>query len=142
MRDDDLLDPGGQRRVDGGVDLGPAEVPGGEHELMPRHHLEHAREAIGRELHGLARHARGGELVLDLRQTGCLAGLGPSSLASFSESTVGSQTMRAPPRAAISTACALSPPTPALRAIAPSASMPGTAPRTTAAALRSGRSAT
>ena len=57
-----------------------------------------------------------------LRQTGCLAGFGPSSLASFSASTVGSQTMRAPPRAAISTAWAFSPPTPALSAIAPSAS--------------------
>ena len=67
------------------------------------------------------------------RQTGCFAGLGPSSLASFSESTVGSQTIRAPPRAAISTACAFSPPTPAFSVIAPRASTPGTAARTTAA---------
>ena len=68
-----------------------------------------------------------------LRQAGGFAGFGPSSLASFSESTVGSQTMRAPSRAAISTACAFSPPTPALSVIAPSASTPGTAARTTAA---------
>ena len=67
------------------------------------------------------------------RQTGCFAGFGPSSFASFSASTVGSQTIRAPPRAAISTACAFNPPTPLLSAIAPSARTPGTAARTTAA---------
>ncbi len=52
---------------------------------------------------------------------------------SFSELTVGSQTMRAPCRAATSTAVALSPPTAWLSVIVPSAVTPGTAALTTAA---------
>src|SRR3954451_14689124 len=52
---------------------------------------------------------------------------------SFSELTVGSHTMRAPWRAATSTAVALSPPTEWLSVIVPSARTPGTAAVTTAA---------
>ena len=52
---------------------------------------------------------------------------------SFSESTVGIQTVRAPSRAASSTASGFTPPTARLSTIAPSAAMPGTTPRTTAA---------
>jgi hypothetical protein len=108
-------------------------MTGREHEVVARDDLEHRRERVVRQRHRAARDAGRLELVLDRRHTGCLAGFGPSSLASFSESTVGSQTIRAPPRAAISTACAFRPPTPALSVIAPSASTPGTAARTTAA---------
>ena len=68
-------------------------------------------------------------------QTGILAPGGNcvSSPLSLTESTVGSQTVRAPSRAAISTATGFIPPTARLSAIAPSTSTPGTAARTTAA---------
>jgi hypothetical protein len=46
---------------------------------------------------------------------------------------VGIQTTRAPSRAAISTASGFMPPMARLSTIAPSAAMPGTTPRTTAA---------
>lgn len=51
----------------------------------------------------------------------------------FELSTVGSQTTFAPPRPAISTAIGFMPPTEALSVIAPSASTPGLARRTTSA---------
>ena len=66
--------------------------------------------------------------------TGTLAPGGASrSCASFSESTVGNHTMRAPSRAAISTASGFMPPTARFREIAPSTSIPGTDARTTLA---------
>ena len=108
-------------------------MPGCDDQLMACDDPEHRLERRRRDRHRPARNARGHELVLIFRQTGCFAGFGPSSLASFSESTVGSHTIRAPPRAAISTACAFSPPTPAFSAIAPRTSIPGTDARTTAA---------
>ncbi len=52
---------------------------------------------------------------------------------SLTESTVGIHTVRAPSRAAISTASGFIPPTARFIAIAPSASIPGTAARTTLA---------
>ena len=134
MRDHHVGDAGGERRVDGVVDLGAAEVARREDELVPRDHVEHPRETVLRHRHRRAPDTgRRRTPSWIARHTGCFAGFGPSSLASFSESTVGSQTIRAPSRAAISTACAFSPPTPALSVIAPSASTPGTAARTTAA---------
>ncbi len=100
---------------------------------MPRDDPEHRREADPVSRTGSLATPAATNSSWIFRQTGCFTGFGPSSLASFSESTVGSQTIRAPPRAAISTACAFSPPTPALSVIAPRASTPGTAARTTAA---------
>ena len=76
MRHDHLRDPGRESRVDGGVDLGPAEVPGREHELVTGDDLEHPREAVRREPHGLGRHAGGRELVLDLAPDRLLGRLG------------------------------------------------------------------
>ena len=69
-----------------------------------------------------------------LTHTGTLApGAASRSCDSLTESTVGSQTVRAPSRAAISTASGLIPPTARLSAIAPSTFTPGTAARTTLA---------
>ena len=53
--------------------------------------------------------------------------------ASFTASTVGSQTMRAPSRAAISTASGFRPPTAAFSVSVPTTSMPATARSTTCA---------
>jgi hypothetical protein len=61
------------------------------------------------------------------------SGRGVRPAVSPGASTVGSHTIRAPSRAAISTASGLSPPTARFSATAPIASTSGTAARTTAA---------
>ena len=59
------------------MDLGAAEVPGREHEVVARDDLEHLREPVLRQLHRRARDAGRGELVLDLAPDRLLRGLGP-----------------------------------------------------------------
>ena len=75
-----LRDAGLARCGEGRVDLGAAEMPRREHELVASDHLEHAREAALGELHRLARDAGGRELVLDLPPDRLLGGL-PAVLA-------------------------------------------------------------
>ena len=128
-------------RGDRSVDLGAAELPGRERGSVPRDDLGTSTSRSSRRTGPPATPAASNSSWM-ARQTGCFAGFGPSSRASFSASTVGSQTMRAPPRAAISTACAFRPPTPAFSVIEPSARTPGTAARTPPPARPSARSAT
>ena len=69
-----------------------------------------------------------------MTHTGTFApGAASRSWDSLTESTVGSQTVRAPSRAAISTASGLMPPTARFSEIAPRTLTPGTAARTTLA---------
>jgi len=117
-------------------------MPGGQHEIVTGDPLQHRRRL---RQHGPAvidhRHGRDldpllAQLELELdphRNPG--AGRDPVSRSwdSLTESTVGSHTVRAPSRAATSTARAFIPPTARLSTIAPSAWMPGTAARTTLA---------
>ena len=65
MGHDHAGDTGGESRVDDGMDLGPAEVPGGEHEPVAGDDVEHLREAALRQLHRPVRHSHRRELLLD-----------------------------------------------------------------------------
>ena len=65
MRHDHVLDAGSERRVDGAVDLRAAEVSRREHDVVARDDVEHLREAAVHQLHGLASHAGGDELLLN-----------------------------------------------------------------------------
>ena len=78
MRHDDVRDPGGERGVDGGVDLGPAEVPGREHEIVARDDRRarsRGRPSVSRT--GSLADAGCDELVLDLPPDRLLGGLRP-----------------------------------------------------------------
>ena len=137
MRDHDLPHALLERRVDDGEDLVAREVAGGEHEAVPRDRAEH-RPRLGQhgavgvdDRHRLELEPRRAQLALQLHPDRHLRARRDrvSSPLSLTESTVGSQTVRAPSRAAISTATGFMPPTARLSAIAPSTSTPGTAAR-------------
>ena len=68
-------DAGGESRVDDAVDLGPAEVPRREHEVVACDDVEHLREAARRQLHRPVRDADLRELVLDRSPDRLLRGL-------------------------------------------------------------------
>jgi hypothetical protein len=66
MGHDNAVDTGRERCVDGAVNLGPAEVPGGEHEIVARDNREHCCEGTLRQLHRRAPDPGLRELLLDL----------------------------------------------------------------------------
>ena len=134
--DDDVPHARGERGVDDREDLVAGEVAGGEHQLVAGRDLEdaaHGRQqlAVGvdhRHRLRLDRRLRAAE-TSNFIHTGIGApGANAVDLLDLvDELTVGIQTVRAPSRAAISTASALMPPTARLSTIAPIAWMPGTA---------------
>ena len=77
MRHDDVGDSRGERRVDRGVDLGSAQMPRREHDVVAGDDLEHSSEPLLGQLHRRARDPGRRELVLDLAPDRLLGGLGP-----------------------------------------------------------------
>ena len=74
----DARDAGRERGVDDGVDLGPAEVPRREHEIVARDDVEHLREPVRRvSTTGPLATPTAANSSWIARQTGCFAGLGP-----------------------------------------------------------------
>ena len=120
--------PSSSGAVDDREDVLAAEVPGGEDQPVARDRAEHRprlreqRAVVAARPHGLDRETEAAQLVLELGPERHLrrpasARSGPPSRARAS--TVGSQTMRAPSRAAISTASAFIPPTARFSVIVP-----------------------
>ena len=113
-----------------------------EHEAVPRDRAQDVAR-LGQHPSLVVRHVDGldaepelAQLVLEPRplRAPCRRASGPSGPAvSAGESTVGIQTMRAPSRAAISTASAFIPPTAWFSVSVPSTRTPGTTPETTCA---------
>ena len=141
--DDDRLDARGDRRVDDGEDLVArrdarwrARARGARRRRAPSAARAAARRRRRRTGTGAGVDARRAQLELEAhphRHVAVGVGVARPRRTRSSELTVGSQTIRAPWRAATSTAVALSPPTAWLSMIVPSASTPGTAALTTAA---------
>ncbi len=76
MRHDDVGDSRGKRRVDSGMDLGSAQMPGREHDVVTGDDREHASEPLLGQGHRCACDAGRRELVLDLAPDRLLGGLG------------------------------------------------------------------
>src|SRR3954451_8232081 len=137
----DRLHAGSNGGIDDDGDLGPRQVSRREHDVMPGDHVSIVRQFGTAPPPALTPGTGPGCTPASRRssskrtQTGTLPSGSASSTSpnSFSELTVGSHTIRAPWRAATSTAVAFRPPTEWLRVIVPSARTPGTAARTTAA---------
>ena len=125
-------------------------MAGAEDEIVSRDHVEHLeglgqrRASIVDHRHGLAHEARPEEESSNATQTGtfsCAPALS-SSCCSLTAETVGNHTMRAPCRAATSTASGFSPPTERLSVIVPSTTTPGPQRPRPAPARPSGSSVT
>ena len=134
--DDDVLHALLERAVDHGERVVPAEVPGGQDQVVARDRAQarRASRAGGSRRRPSPRPARRSSpssrsSCWRLAQSGTLSpGFGSVRPAvSAGESTVGIQTIRAPSRAAISTATAFIPPTALFSVIVPIARTPGTA---------------
>ena len=135
MRDDDLVDARLERGVDDGERLVAAEVAGREDEPVPRD-ARSTCARLGKELavvpghlHRLDPEPELAQLLLEARPLrNLVAGLRLGAAGRLAdESTVGSQTMRAPSRAAISTASGFIPPTAWFSDSVPITSTPGRA---------------
>ena len=134
------------RRVDDGEDLVAGRCPVARTRSWRGDDLEYGAQASKAPRRPRPRPPPGSAVTPASRsssskrtQTGTLpsGSAARTSCCSFSELTVGSHTIRAPSRAAISTATGFSPPTARLSVIAPMVSTSGTAALTTARARRS-----
>ena len=141
MGDHDVPDPGGAGDVHHHEDLVARQVPGRQHELVLGDHLDNAQQLRQRRAVVVDDRDRRAAPCPASRSSFWIAThIGTATPAPYSRSrapasltasTVGSHTIRAPSRAAISTASGLSPPTARFSDSAPTARTPSGAVRLT-----------